>query len=95
LDYIESQQSQLDSELDAFESKLRSVVASHPPKSTLVGASPYSGLSADEVRERTYEVAETLNLEMVDLGHQVNEMVSVMNQLYRNDGADEADNTVR
>lgn len=110
LDYIESQQSQLDKELDAFESKLQTVLQStkSTAATTSTAMTPYGGVSAEETREYTYVLAEKLSQELVDLSGQVGDMVDVVNKVWKKeeaaagdggkktggDGVDEDQNTV-
>ncbi len=106
LDYIESQQQQLDKELDQFESKLKQVLATTPSSSgTNNGntsmassgyaftASPYggTGMSAEQAREHTYDLAETLSRELVELNAQVADMVDVVNRVWKRDGVENED----
>lgn len=84
LDYIESQQSQLDKELDQFEGKLQSVLSANPAQKKQTGmASPYSGLTAEEERERTYELAETLNAELSQMNQSINDTIETVNKLWK------------
>lgn len=102
LDYIESQQQQLDKELDGFESKLQSVLATHPSAHLRQQqqqqrhhmASPYSGLSADEEREKTFELAESLNLELTHLNRQINETIESVNQIWKKSLPSQGNQTV-
>jgi nuclear pore complex protein Nup62 len=85
LDYIESQQTQLDKELDQFETKLQSVLQANPAQKKLstITASPYTGMSAEEERERTFELAETLNSELSHLNQNINETIESVNKLWK------------
>ena len=81
LDYIESQQSQLDKELDSFESRLQTVLQQQSSKQAQTGV--YGGVSAEETREYTYTLAETLSQELVGLSGEVHDMVEVVNKVWK------------
>ena len=104
LDYIESQQSQLDKELDAFESKLLSLLrpdSSSSQQSTTLSLSTFSppqqpsssylsgsGISADQAREETYTMAERLSHDITLLNTQLNDVVKSVSQVWKVDPED-------
>jgi nuclear pore complex protein Nup62 len=79
LDYIESQQAHLDKELDVFEDKLRAALSQNDSRIKL--AIP-GGVSAQEEREKTYQLAESLVREVETLQQDVDDLVKQANNIW-------------
>lgn len=79
LDYIESQQAHLDKELDVFEDKLRAALSQNDSRIKL--AIP-GGLLAQEEREKTYQLAESLVREVETLQQDVDDLVKQANSIW-------------
>ncbi|KAI3660650.1 hypothetical protein MP638_004642 [Amoeboaphelidium occidentale] len=79
LDYIESQQAHLDKELDVFEDKLRAALSQNDSRIKL--AIP-GGVSAQEEREKTYQLAESLVREVETLQQDVDDLVKQANSIW-------------
>ena len=92
LDYMDSQQQQLDKELDVLEGKLVPLLSQ---KAAAVGnvSAAYGSqqpATAEAMREQMYETAESLTVELTDLSSRVQEMVETVNRAWRGPDASAA-----
>lgn len=83
LDYMDSQQQQLDKELDSLEQKLIPLLSQKAAASNLPSFGSQQPATAEVMREQMYEMAESLSVELTDMSARVQEMVETVNRAWR------------
>lgn len=73
LEYIEAQQTELDTALDSYHSQIKALVEGSQGQARL-RVTP-----ADEEREKAYTLAENLNCQLDDMSHQLSSLIEEMN----------------